>query len=55
MSLLMSGFCPEYFKAIGACVPITDLKKWIYQNPYYRVHVLACCDNDVDEMKKGLQ
>ncbi|MBQ2932484.1 MAG: hypothetical protein IJE62_06565 [Clostridia bacterium] len=26
MSLLMAGFCPGYFKLIGAYVPITDLK-----------------------------
>ena len=26
MALLMAGFCPEVFKAIGAFVPITDLK-----------------------------
>ena len=28
MSLLMAGMCPQYFKAIGAYVPITDLAKW---------------------------
>ena len=52
MSLLMAGFCPEYFKAIGAYVPISDLEKWSKQNPVYCEHVLACCSNDVDEMKK---
>lgn len=52
MSLLMAGFCPEYFKAIGAYVPITDLEKWAKQNPNYRMHVLACCREDVQEMKK---
>lgn len=52
MSLLMAGFCPEYFKAIGAYVPITDLEKWVNQNAYYRDHVLACCSNDDKEMKK---
>ena len=52
MSLLMAGFCPEYFKAIGAYVPITDMEKWISQNKNYREHVLACCGDSVDEMKK---
>lgn len=52
MSLLMAGFCPEYFKAIGAYVPITDLEKWTTQNENYREHVLACCSNDISEMKK---
>ena len=52
MSLLMAGFCPEYFKAIGSYVPITDLKKWTKQNKDYCEHVLACCSDDVDEMKK---
>jgi len=52
MSLLMAGFCPEYFKAIGSYVPITDLEKWTKQNKDYCEHVLACCSDDVDEMKK---
>ena len=52
MSLLMAGFCPEYFKAIGAYVPITDLEKWVKQNKNYSDHVLACCCNDVNEMRK---
>lgn len=52
MSLMMAGFCPEYFKAIGAYVPITDLEKWTKQNKNYCKHVLACCSSDVDEMKK---
>ncbi len=52
MALLMAGFCPEYFKAIGAYVPITDLEKWTNQNSDYRDHVLACCSNDANEMKK---
>ena len=52
MSLLMAGFCPEYFKAIGAYVPITDLEKWTKQNKNYCEHVLECCSDNVDEMKK---
>lgn len=52
MSLLMAGFCPEYFKAIGAYVPITDLEKWTMQNANYAPSVFACCSNDAEEMKK---
>lgn len=52
MSLLMAGFCPEYFKAIGAYVPIADLAKWAEQNQSYREHIYACCNSDVEEMKK---
>ncbi len=50
MALLMAGYCPEYFKAIGAYVPITDLKKWTEQNVRYKEHVIACCGNSDDEM-----
>ncbi len=50
MALLMAGFCPEYFKAIGAYVPITDLAKWRNQNEKYRPYVEACCKNDEAEM-----
>lgn len=51
MALMMCGFCPEYFKAVGAFVPITDLKKWTEQNPSYRQHVLACCSGSEEEMR----
>ena len=52
MALLMAGFCPEYFKAIGAYVPITDLEKWSKQNPSYGRHVVVCCNGDANEMKR---
>ena len=52
MALLMAGFKPEYFKAIGAFVGITDLKRWSEENLNYREHVLACCNNDEKEMAK---
>ena len=51
MALLMAGYCPHYFKAIGAYVPITDLNKWTEENSHYKEHVLACCNNDYEEMK----
>lgn len=52
MALLMCGFCPEYFKAVGAYVPISDLGKWIEQNGDYREHVLSCCSMNNDEIVK---
>ncbi len=52
MALMMAGFCPEYFEAIGAFVPITNLKKWASQNAGYRPDVLACCSEDESEMMK---
>ena len=51
MALMMCGFCPEYFKAVGAFVPITDLNKWAEQNKSYRHHVLACCNGSQEEMR----
>ena len=50
MALLMAGMCPEYFKAIGAFVPIADLEKWSEENPHYAPDILACCKNG-EEMK----
>ena len=50
MALLLAGFCPEYFKAIGAFVPISDLKKWSEQSASYTQHVLDCCSNSETEM-----
>ncbi len=52
MSLMMAGMIPEYFKAIGAYVPITDLEKWAEQNAEYGAHVKACCSGSVEEMRK---
>ncbi len=52
MALMMAGFCPEIFKVIGAFVPITDLKKWTEQSPYYGKHVRACCGESEEEMAK---
>ncbi len=43
MALMMAGYCPEYFKAIGAFVPICDLARWAEENAGYRPHILACC------------
>ena len=51
MSLLMAGFCPEYFKAIGSYVPITDLVKWKAQSERYRDSVIACCGESDEEAR----
>ncbi len=52
MALLMAGKCPEYFKAIGAFVPITDLRDWIEESKSYRPRVIACCGEDEQELLK---
>lgn len=52
MSLIMAGMIPEYFKAIGAYVPIADLRKWVKETAVYRPHILACCGEDEEEMFK---
>lgn len=52
MALMMSGYCPEIFRAIGAIVPISDLKKWYDDNEEYRDDISACCNGSVEEMKK---
>ncbi len=51
MALMMAGFCPEVFRAIGSYVPITDLAAWAEQNKGYAPHVLACCSDDEEEMR----
>ena len=50
MALLMAGTCPEYFRAIGAYVPITDLTAWVEENAHYAPHIRACCSDSTDEM-----
>lgn len=52
MALMVAGHFPEYFKAIGAYVPITDLEKWTVQNQNYKNSVLTCCSNSKEEMRK---
>lgn len=52
MALLMAGMCPEYFRAIGAFVPITDLAGWAEENQYYAPHILACCGDNPEEMHR---
>jgi len=53
MALLMAGMCPQYFKAIGAFVPITDLAKWAEEQPGYGKHVLACCQSEEEMYKRS--
>lgn len=51
MALMMAGLCPEYFRAVGAVVPISDLEWWHKQNVNYRSHVDACCGGSAEEMR----
>lgn len=50
MALLTAAFWPQLFKAVGAAVPITDLKQWAHESDDYRPHVLACCGSSEEEM-----
>lgn len=52
MALLMSGFCPEYFRAVAAFAPISDLERWKSEAPSYAPHVDYCCNCDPQEMLK---
>ncbi len=52
MALLMAGKCPEYFKAIGSFVPITDLRDFVMESKHYRPSVIACCGEDEEELLK---
>ena len=53
MALLMAGKCPEYFKAIGAYVPITDLTRWVKENAGYAPHVMACCGTEEEMLRRS--
>jgi len=53
MALLMAGMCPEYFKAIGAFVPITDLVKWSEENGDYAGHIWACCGTEAEMQRRS--
>lgn len=52
MAMLMAGFCPEYFRAIAAFAPISDLERWKSEAPSYAPHVDYCCNTDPEEMLK---
>jgi len=53
MSLMMAGFCPEYFKAIGAFVPISDLERWKSESPRYADAVDACCGDEMEMLNRS--
>jgi dipeptidyl aminopeptidase/acylaminoacyl peptidase len=53
MALMMAGYCPEYFKAIGAFVPICNLEKWAEENQNYRPHILACCGDGEQMLRRS--
>ena len=51
MALLMAGMIPEYFEAVAAFVPITDLSRWYDETDQYKKSILACCGGeDREEM-----
>ena len=51
MAMLMAGFCPAYFKAIAAFVPISDLRAWRAESPSsYTEHIDHCCSESEEEM-----
>lgn len=50
MALMMAGYLPKLFKAIGAFVPICNLKDWAAENEGYGKHVNACCSGSEGEM-----
>ena len=52
MALMMAGYAPERFEAIGAFVPICNLEDWAEENANYRPHILACCNEEPQEMRK---
>ena len=51
MALMVSGNIPEYFKAVGAFVPVCNLEDWTNENANYAPHVLACCGGLKSEMR----
>lgn len=53
MALMMAGFCPEYFKAIGAYVPITDMVRWAEDSEKYRPHIIACCGDETEMIRRS--
>ena len=52
MAMLMAGYCPEYFRAIAAFAPISDLQRWKSEAPSYAAYVDYCCNSDPKEMLK---
>lgn len=43
MALLLAGRKPDFFSAVSAWCPITDLERWHVENQAYLPHVEACC------------
>lgn len=53
MALLMAGFIPEYFRAVAAFVPITDLSKWAAESSHYSPMVKHCCGTDEEIISRS--
>lgn len=52
MALMMAAYCPNYFKAIAASVPISNLIQWAEEREEYRIDIFACCGEDPVEIAK---
>ncbi len=53
MALMTAASDPNFFKAVGSFVPITDLLLWTKENSNYASNVLACCENEQEMMKRS--
>ena len=51
MALLAAANNPEMFRAVGAFVPITDMKAW-HEYSGYRTHIEACLGGAPDECRE---
>ena len=48
MALMAAAKAPELFRAVGAFVPITDMRAW-YEYSGYRTHIYACLGKTPEE------
>lgn len=53
MALMVAAHAPELFRAVASYVPITDLAAWCDENENYRPHVLACCTDRAEMLRRS--
>jgi len=53
MALMTAAKDPTYFRAVGAFVPITDLKKWTLESQNYAKSVKACCESEEEMLSRS--
>ena len=53
MALLMAGFIPEYFRAVAAFVPITNLVTWAEYSAHYGELVMHCCGTEDEALLRS--